>query len=184
MIKMKKIVLFLLISLMSLSPAMILAEDYDVKLEGTKLIFNKTDNIEDVELSKFNLPFTFETQYVPQKAQFMIGKIYRGVFKGNQYRNMLVGYKIYLSPINWNKETAEFLVATYSSKTGSSQGIMTCPRELSSEFNCYSKRRGPSSGYYKFTIGDDKSLRIDYEDGWDTPLEEVGEFPKSFIVWK
>jgi hypothetical protein len=164
-------------------PFLAFSTDYQIKHEGTMLIFPSRDSVPDLDTDLFEI----DLANIPQEFQGMMNKIYRG-----QYTNPSSSTKgpivyIYLTSWHNGKKHLEFAVAQSGSGRNKGQiyGI-SCPRSEGeiNNFSCFQQMKGLktySRTFWKFYTKNGLPA-LDCSDGWSIyNFEQVGALPESLL---
>jgi hypothetical protein len=150
--------------------------DYQVKYEGSIMVFPSKDSIPDLDMDLFEI----DLRDIPNDFQSMANKIYRGYFTSPSSNAR--GPVVYLFLSSWNKgrNYAELAVAQSGSARNKGQiyGI-SCPQNdgEKKDFSCFQQYRGMRTGsrtLWRLSFKNGMPV-LDCSDGWSVyNFEEVG----------
>jgi hypothetical protein len=168
--------LFLGLGLFLVYPVFAAEQKVTFSADGKKMIFPDKDGIPDADIAGITLNLTD----VPPEAQFMVGKIYRGVFTNPKYRQPVgIGYTFLMK---WNKDTMELFLSKTRSASPAGHSAVSCLPTFAPDFSCVHKslaEKSPALPYaFRFSIKKGKPL-LEISDGTEIEFQEVGVLPDT-----
>lgn len=166
----------LILGLFAICPVFAAEPKVTFSADGKKMIFPDRDGIPDADIAGITLNLTD----VPPEAQFMVGKIYRGVFTNPKYRQPVgIGYTFLMK---WNKDTMELFLSKTRSASPAGHSAVSCLPTFAPDFSCVHKslaEKSPALPYaFRFSIKKGKPL-LEISDGTEIEFQEVGVLPDT-----